>query len=76
VRVPREISVAGFNNQDFGSMTTPTLTTVDQNIEATIATAADVILAQLGAPARAKPLVHMIEPALVVRESTGPARSA
>ncbi len=76
VKVPREISVAGFNNQDFGSMTTPTLTTIDQNIEATIATAAEVILAQLGAPARAKPLVHMIEPALVVRESTGPARSA
>jgi DNA-binding LacI/PurR family transcriptional regulator len=76
VKVPREMSVAGFNNQDFGSMTTPTLTTIDQNIDATIATAADVILAQLGAPARAKPLVHMIEPALVVRESTGPARGA
>lgn len=74
VKVPRDISVSGFNNQDFGSMTTPTLTTIDQNIESTVATAAEFILAQLDAPPRTKPIVHMIEPALVVRESTGPAR--
>jgi DNA-binding LacI/PurR family transcriptional regulator len=74
VRVPRDLSLAGFNNQDFGSMTTPTLTTIDQNIEATITAAAEMILAQLAAPPRAKPLIHMVQPELIVRESTGPAR--
>jgi DNA-binding LacI/PurR family transcriptional regulator len=76
LKVPRDISLAGFNNQDFGSMTTPTLTTVDQNIEATITTAAEIILAQLDTPPRAKPLVHLIEPTLIVRESTGPAKAS
>jgi len=76
LKVPRDISLAGFNNQDFGSMTMPTLTTIDQNIESTIATAADIILGQVDATPRAKPIISMIEPALVVRESTGPARVA
>jgi DNA-binding LacI/PurR family transcriptional regulator len=75
IKVPREISVVGFNNQDVAAMTTPTLTTVDQSIDATIATAAEVLLAQLDAVPRAKPIIRMIAPALVVRESTGPARS-
>ncbi len=74
LKVPRDISLAGFNNQDFGSMSTPTLTTIDQNIDDTITTAAEVILAQMGAPPRSKPLVHMIQPKLIVRESTGPAK--
>ena len=76
VKVPREISVVGFNNQEVAAMTTPTLTTVDQNIDGTIATAADVLLAQLTAPLRAKPIIRMIPASLVVRESTGPARGA
>ena len=73
LKIPRDMSLAGFNNQDMGLMTTPTLTTVDQNIESTIATAANAVLAQLNLPLRTRPLVHMIEPKLVVRESTGPA---
>lgn len=75
LKVPRDMSLAGFNNQDISLMTTPTLTTIDQNIEATIATAANAILAQLNLPPRKRPLVHMIAPELVVRESTGPARA-
>jgi DNA-binding LacI/PurR family transcriptional regulator len=76
VKVPREISVVGFNNQDVAAMTTPTLTTVDQNIDGTIATAAEVLLGQLDSSVRAKPIVRLIAPSLVVRESTGAARSA
>jgi len=34
-------------------MTMPTLTTIDQNIDSTIATAADIILGKLDAPLRA-----------------------
>ena len=75
LKIPRDLSLTGFNNQDISLMTAPAITTIDQNIELTIATAADMILAQLGAPPRTKPLVHMIAPVLVVRDSTGHVRA-
>jgi DNA-binding LacI/PurR family transcriptional regulator len=75
LRVPQDVSVAGFNNQDVCLMPTPRLTSVDQRIRQTVETAANLLLAQIDrAPAR-HPLVHMIEPLLVARESTGPAPS-
>jgi DNA-binding LacI/PurR family transcriptional regulator len=75
LRVPRDMSVTGFNNQDVAAMTSPTLTTVEQNITTTIAMAAEVLLGQLDAPAKTRPMIRMIAPELVVRESTGPART-
>jgi len=73
VRVPKEASVAGFNNQDICLMPTPRLTSIDQQIQATIEAAAGLLLTQIdGAPER-RPQVRMIEPLLVARESTGPA---
>lgn len=74
LKLPRDASITGFNNQDICHMTWPTLTTVDQDIETTVATAADVILSQLGQPLPAKPIVRMIEPKIVIGESTGPVR--
>jgi DNA-binding LacI/PurR family transcriptional regulator len=74
LKVPRDASITGFNNQDICHMTSPTLTTVDQNIETTIATAAEVILSQLNQPPRPRPIVKTIEPKLVIGESTGPAK--
>lgn len=74
LRVPRDVSLTGFNHQDICLMTEPTLTTVDQNIETTVTTAADWMLAQLGQPLRAKPFVRTIEPRLVIGGSTGPAK--
>ena len=76
LKLPRDASVTGFNNQPICLMTSPTLTTVDQSIEATIATAAEVVLSQLNSPPQAKPIIRMIAPQLIARESTGPARSA
>jgi DNA-binding LacI/PurR family transcriptional regulator len=73
-KVPRDASLTGFNNQDICQMTWPTLTTVDQSIDTTIATAAEVVLAQLNQPPRAKPIVKLIEPKLIVGESTGLAK--
>jgi DNA-binding LacI/PurR family transcriptional regulator len=55
-------------------MTAPALTTDDQSIDATIATAAEFLLAQLGKPLPARPVVRTIAPRLIVRGSTGPAR--
>ena len=75
VRVPQDVSVAGFNNQDICLMPTPRLTSVDQQIQQTVDTAANLLLAQIEGVASPSPLVHMIEPLLVARESTGPAPS-
>lgn len=75
LRVPQDVSVAGFNNLDVCLMPTPALTSIDQRIEETIQAAVDVLLSQLGQPARQRPLIKMIEPQLVVRGSTGPAKA-
>jgi DNA-binding LacI/PurR family transcriptional regulator len=75
LKLPRDASITGFNNQDICHMTSPTLTTVDQNIATTITVAAEVILSQLNQPVRVKPMIKTIEPKLVIRESTGPAKA-
>jgi DNA-binding LacI/PurR family transcriptional regulator len=72
LKLPRDASVVGFNNQDLCEMTTPTLTSVDQNIAGTIATSVEVIFSQLSAGARVRPIIRTIPPQLVVRASTGP----
>jgi DNA-binding LacI/PurR family transcriptional regulator len=74
LKVPRDISITGFNNQDICHMTWPTLTTVDQSIDTTIATAAELILSQIGKPVRAKPIIKTIKPTLIIGESTGPVK--
>jgi DNA-binding LacI/PurR family transcriptional regulator len=71
IRLPRDVSITGFNNQDICHMTSPTLTTVDQSIDTTVATAADLIFSQLGKPLRTKPIIRTIEAKLVIGESTG-----
>lgn len=71
LKIPRDISITGFNNQDICHMTWPTLTTVDQSIETTIEEAADLIVSQLGKPLRPKPIVRTIPAKLVLGESTG-----
>ena len=75
LRVPYDVSVAGFNNQDICLMPTPRLTTIDQRIQRTADAAVDQLLGQIGRPSRPHPLVQLIPPELVVRESTGPAPS-
>jgi DNA-binding LacI/PurR family transcriptional regulator len=73
-RVPEDISVIGFNNQDICEMTQPALTSLDQKIDETVDAAADLLLSQIGAPQRTRPIARSIEPLLVIRQSTGPAR--
>ena len=74
LKVPQDISVAGFNNQDICVMPTPRLTSVDQQIEATISAASELILSQIGQPLARRPTLTRVEPLLVVRESTAQAR--
>jgi DNA-binding LacI/PurR family transcriptional regulator len=68
--------VSGFNNQDICMMSTPTLTSVDQQIEATVEVASEILLAKIVHPASRRPVVRTIQPLLVVRDSTGRARTA
>jgi DNA-binding LacI/PurR family transcriptional regulator len=74
VRVPADVSVTGFNNQDICLMTAPSLTSVDQRIDVTIDAAAEMLLSQIDKPVRTKPLVRLIDPQLIIRASSGPAR--
>lgn len=73
LRVPHDISIVGFNNQNVGLVTRPQLTTVDQQIQATMAATVRVVLQQIGRPAAPRALVQLIPPQLVLRDSTGPA---
>lgn len=73
LKLPRDMSVTGFNNQAVAAMTTPTLTTVNQNIDTTIASAAEILLGQIDMPPKSKPIVRMITGELVIRESTAQA---
>ncbi|AWI10338.1 LacI family DNA-binding transcriptional regulator [Ereboglobus luteus] len=74
LRVPEDFSVSGFNNQDICSMVVPNITSVDQRVDKTIQVAVDFVIDQMGKPLRTKPVVKMIDPLLIVRGSTGPAR--
>jgi LacI family transcriptional regulator, galactose operon repressor len=76
LRVPEDVSVSGFNNQDICLMTKPTLTSVDQQIEQTVEAAAEILLGKIGHPAPRHPVVRTIQPLLVVRESTGRPRAS
>lgn len=76
LRVPEDVSVSGFNNQDLCLMTKPMLTSVDQQIESTVEAAADILFAKIGHPIPKRAVVRTIQPLLIVRESTGRARSA
>jgi DNA-binding LacI/PurR family transcriptional regulator len=68
--------VSGFNNQDICMMTRPRLTSVDQQIEATVEAAAEILVGKITNPATRRTVVRTIQPLLVVRESTGKARGA
>lgn len=74
LNVPRDVSVVGFNNQEICQMTAPSITSVDQQINETIAAAADVLHVQLAQPTE-KRITRLIPPVFVPRGSTGPARN-
>lgn len=70
-RVPRDVSVIGFDDSAFMNCTDPPLTTVRQPIEAMGQAAVDLLVHQMeGAGVPTDEL--LFEPELVVRGSTGP----
>jgi LacI family transcriptional regulator len=76
LRVPEDISVIGFDDIQMSAFVSPPLTTVAMP-RAKIAAAAFHALFREESPRAAKSLkgeMHIIQPALVLRKSTGPAR--
>lgn len=75
LKVPRDMSVTGFDNLDFARKLHPTLTTIDQNPLRLMERAGAILLEQLSATGsrRMKHAPEYVAPELVIGESTGPA---
>lgn len=72
VSVPTQCSVVGFDNLDLGQYVQPRLTTIDISIEAHAAKALKILFDDLGGNrSEAVPTSAVIEPQLIIRESSG-----
>jgi DNA-binding LacI/PurR family transcriptional regulator len=69
VRVPEDVSVAGYDDLVFSAMLETPLTTVRQPLEEMCRLAADMLFRQI-AGGQAEPEPVLLEPELVVRAST------
>ena len=73
-RVPQDVSVVGFDDVPEAAYYWPPLTTVNQDFGTLGRRALELTLRALDG--EAAPVAALVEPALVVRESTGPGRSS
>lgn len=72
LRVPEDVSVVGFDDINSAAFQIPSLTTVRQPLDKMGALAGEILIQRIqGAP---DPVELMVDPELVVRESTAPAR--
>jgi DNA-binding LacI/PurR family transcriptional regulator len=77
LRVPDDVSVVGFDDIKEAAFQTPRLTTIRQPLHHMGELAAQILLDQLRPSATSRaPKDRAVEPELIVRESTGPARKA
>lgn len=74
VKVPADISVVGFDDLHLALFATPSITTIRQPLQQMGETAARVLLDRLRTDRKHPPEIA-VEPELIVRESTGPAKS-
>src|SRR6201996_7565017 len=76
LRVPEDVSVVGFDDIKEAAFQTPSLTTIRQPLQQMGELAVKLLLEQLG-PASVKPVPQVaVEPELVIRESSCPARQS
>lgn len=75
LRTPRDVSITGFDHIEFGRKLHPTLTTIDQNSVQMMDRAGQLLLQWMKVPEgkRNAHRMEMIEPQLILGESTGPA---
>jgi DNA-binding LacI/PurR family transcriptional regulator len=71
-KIPDDLSIVGFNNQDICTMPRPHLTSVDQAIETTVDSAVKLLLDQID-NLGLKNRTIMIDPELVIRDSSASA---
>jgi len=73
LRVPRDVSVVGFDDVQSAAFQNPALTTVRQPLRTMGMLAGEAIVRQIGAPAETTSSRQvMVDPELIVRESTAP----
>lgn len=71
IKVPEEIGIIGFANESFGSLVSPTLSTIDQQTSKMGEETARMFIAQLKKGSKdSEPQKIVLEPVLVVRESS------
>ena len=70
LRIPDDVSIAGYDNHPVSALLTPPLTTVDWDREGIIRTAAQLVTTAINGTPRRRRVVKV--PALHGRESTGP----
>ena len=75
LRVPADISVIGFDNIDAAAFTSPRLTTINQPLNEIGRIATQCLLNRIHKTV-APPEEVVVQPSLVVRESTAPARAS
>ena len=73
LQVPEDISVIGFDDIITAAYSRPSLTTVKQPLRLMGMRAAEVLLERIAEPEKQFPPEIVMEPQLIVRESTGPA---
>jgi DNA-binding LacI/PurR family transcriptional regulator len=74
--VPGDVSVIGFDDILSAEFQVPSLTTIRQPLEKMGKVASEVLLDKIEHPEKDQPGEIVMEPKLVVRESTGPMRSS
>jgi LacI family transcriptional regulator len=73
---PKDISVVGFDDIGMAGFCMPRLTTVRQPLEEMGRQAAESVIARIREPKRDHPSEIVLQPELIVRESTAPAKPA
>ena len=72
VRIPADLSLVGYDDMEWWTLTHPPLTTVGQPVYDLGREAMRLLLAQIGAPGRRRPRRVVLKPELILRDSCGP----
>jgi DNA-binding LacI/PurR family transcriptional regulator len=74
VRMPSDLSLVGYDDMEWWTLTHPPLTTVGQPVYDLGREAMRLLLGQIGAEGRRRPQRVVLKPELILRESCGPPR--
>jgi len=72
VRIPSDLSLVGYDDMEWWTLTHPPLTTVGQPVYDLGREAMRLLLGQIGASDRRRPQRVVLKPELLARESCGP----